>query len=263
MENPSIAIALSARWYTFPQRFDWIAEHGFHLEYTPDPGGLDNLAGHVDPLLRRGLSVRYHGYFPDFELGDPDPGRAGRALALHERMLAAMEGRGEPVITVHAGLDPLQKIQPGRLVENLGRVAEEAGRRGITVCLENLRRGPTSDPDTLIDWASRAGTRITFDAGHAISSSRAKSGECTALQFLERVAEHVHEAHMYGKEEQDRHHPIRRVEDFRPLVERLAQTACRWWTVELDDYAEALESRAILLRCLRDRQGPEAGPRGG
>ncbi|MBN1836598.1 MAG: sugar phosphate isomerase/epimerase, partial [Spirochaetales bacterium] len=224
-------------------------------EYTPSPEGLGDLPRHVDPFLERGLPVRCHGFFPGYELGDPDPELAERALDLHRRTLEAMEGHGEAVITLHAGLDPALQIQPQRLVENLSRVVEQARRSGITVCLENLRRGPTSHPDTLIAWASEAGARITFDAGHAISSRHAASGECTALDYLDRVADHVHEAHMYGKEENDRHYPIRRAEDFQPIVDRLTKSECRWWTIELDDYREALDTRAVLLECLRTAKG--------
>ena len=254
MQDRPIAIALSARWHTYPGRFEWIAEQGFDLEYTPGPEELDDLPRHVDSFVRRGLSVRCHGFFPGYELGDPDPGRAERALQLHRKTLAAMQGHGEPVITLHAGLDPGLEIRPRRLVDNLSRLAEDARRRGITICLENLRRGPTSRPDTLIEWASKAGARITFDAGHAISSDHAASGECTALDYLDRAAGYVYEAHMYGKEEEDRHHPIRSAEDIQPIVNRLAETDCRWWTIELDDYEQALETREILRSCLRARK---------
>jgi sugar phosphate isomerase/epimerase len=249
MPNSPIAIALSARWNTFPQRFHWIAEHGFDLEYTPDPEDLAKLPGHVDPILARGVSVRYHGFFPGCELGHSDSGLAEKALDLHKRTLETLEGHGEPVITVHVGLDPDVEIEPRRVLENLSRLVEYGLGLGITVCLENLRRGPSSNPDTLLAWASESGARITFDAGHAVSSRIATSGAYSALEFLDLVADHVWEAHLYGTE-QDRHYPIRSTEDCRPIVERLTKTACRWWTIELDDYREALQTREILRYCL-------------
>jgi hypothetical protein len=42
-----------------------------------------------------------------------------------------------------------------------------------------------------------------------------------------------------------------------PIVDRLLATGCRWWTVELDDPAEALATRAVLLEYLRSRPGME------
>lgn len=249
MKDSPIAVALSARWHTFPERFQWIAEHDFDLEYTPDPQNLDKLAGHVDPFIRKGVLVRYHGFFPGCELGHADPSLAGQALDLHKRALDALEGHGEPVITVHVGLDVQVEVEPRRVVDNLGRLVDYGLQRGITVCLENLRRGPSSRPDTLVAWASQSGARITFDAGHAVSSQSVLSGEYSALEFLDLAADRVYEAHLYGREE-DRHYPIRKLEDVQPIADRLRMTQCRWWTIELDDYGEALQTREILYECL-------------
>jgi hypothetical protein len=32
-----------------------------------------------------------------------------------------------------------------------------------------------------------------------------------------------------------------------PIVDHLRATRCTWWTIELDDYAEALATRVLLL----------------
>ena len=37
-----------------------------------------------------------------------------------------------------------------------------------------------------------------------------------------------------------------------PIVDRLLDTQCRWWTIELDDYDDALYTRALLLDYLAD-----------
>jgi sugar phosphate isomerase/epimerase len=252
MQAGGIAVALSARWYSFPERFRWIAENGFDLEYTPDADNLDRLAGQVDPFLRGGLAVRYHGFFPGRELGHADAALAEDALRIHKRALDALLGHGQPVITVHVGLDPRTEILERRAVDNLARLVEYGGKRGITVCLENLRRGPTSHPETLSAWSSKSGALITFDVGHALSCGSVTGGACTAVEFLELVAGRIHEAHIYGRES-DRHYPFLRPEDFRPLGDRLRQTPCRWWTIELEDYAEALETRQIVRQCLEGR----------
>ena len=250
MPASPIIIALSARWHTFPRRFDWIVKNGFALEYTPDPQDFGRLSGHVDHVLRKGAAVRYHGFFPGYEIGHPDRGLAEKALDLHKAALDSIEGHGEPVITVHVGLDPSMEIEPQRVVDNLSRLVRYGRKRSVTVCLENLRRGPTSRPDTLAAWACESGARITFDAGHAVSSRSVSSGSCTPLEFLDVIVDRVYEAHMYGREE-DRHYPIERVEDFQPIVDRLKSTECRWWTIELDEYGEALHTREILRTCLR------------
>jgi len=246
-------IALSAKWHTYPDRFRWIAEHGFALEYSPNSGAFDLLPEHVGLCLQAGIPVRYHGFFPGYEIGHPDPAAAECAMRVHMAALEAMRGQGEQVITIHVGLDRKVQVDPGRVVENLSRLVRHARSLGITVCLENLRRGPTSHPETVAAWARASGAMITWDVGHAVSCQRVQSGELTALDFLEMVAGRLLEVHMYERET-DRHYPPRDMTVLGPIVDRLLVTRCTWWTVELDDYAEALATRALLLDYLQAAQ---------
>lgn len=245
-------IALSAKWHTYPDRFDWIADSGFALEYSPDPKALHLLPEHVGSLLKAGTPVRYHGFFPGYEIAHQDAAVARRAMRLHLSALEAMHGLGEQVITFHVGLRQADPIDVDRAVQNLSRLAERGRSMGITICLENLRHGPTSDPENVAAWARASGAMITLDVGHAVSCQRVRSGELTALDFLETVADRLWEVHMY-EQETDRHHPPRDMAILGPIVDRLLDTLCPWWTIELDDYGEALATRALLLDYLQAR----------
>jgi len=123
----SLTIALSAKWHTYPKRFHWLAEHGFALEYSPNPEALDLLPKHVAPFLKAGIPVRYHAFFPGYEFGHLDPAVAERATRVHMAVLEAMRGRGEQVITFHVGLHWKDPIDPGRAVENLARLVTAPG----------------------------------------------------------------------------------------------------------------------------------------
>lgn len=248
----SLTIALSARWHTYPDRFRWIAEHGFALEYTPNPEALYLLPKHVDPFLKAGIPVRYHGFFPGHEIGHPDSAIAERAVRVHVAMLEAMHGQGEQVITFHIGIHWEDPIVSTRVVENLSGLVEHARGLGITICLENLRRGPTSHPENVVAWARASGAMITLDVGHAVSCQRVQSGELTVLDFVQMVADRIFEVHMYERET-DRHYPPQDMTILRPIVDRLLATQCTWWTIELDDYAEALATRTLLLDYLHGR----------
>jgi sugar phosphate isomerase/epimerase len=229
-----------------PDRLAWIAENGFALEYSPNPEVFETLPAHVDPLLKAGVPVRYHGFFPRYELGHADAETAERALGVHVAALEAMHGRGEQVITVHVGLKREVPLDPDRVVTNLSRLVERARDLGITVCLENLRRGPTSDPETVVEWARQSGAMITLDVGHAVSCQRVQEGALTPLDFVELFTDRLHEAHVYEREE-DRHYPPRDMSVLGPIVDRLLETHCTWWTIELNDYDEALATRSLLL----------------
>jgi sugar phosphate isomerase/epimerase len=245
-------IALSAHWYTFPERFDWIAKHGFALEYAPNPEALESLPEHVDPLLDAGVPVRYHGFFPDYEIGHPDASIASGAMQVHRAALEAIQGRGEPVITLHVGLRRKIPVDPARAVESLSLLVRYGRELGLTICLENLRKGPTSDPQTLVNWAAESGAMITLDVGHMVSCAAVESGQLTSLAFLEMVTDRLFEVHMYEREA-DRHYPPRSMAILGPIVDRLLRTRCSWWTIELEDPAEALATRGLLLDHLQAR----------
>jgi sugar phosphate isomerase/epimerase len=242
-------LALSVPWQTYPQRFDWVAEQGFGLTYAPNPEAFDTLAGHLDPYLARGVPVRYHGFFMGYEIGHQDRAAAEKGLGVHLAALEAMAGRGEQVLTVHIGLIKDDPIDAGRAEENLGRLAARGRELGITVCLENLRQGITSDPERVHGWAEATGAMLTLDVGHMLSCRRVQEGSIAALDFVEIFAGRLVEVHMYERET-DRHYPPRNMEVLGPIVDRLLNTGCGWWTIELVDYAEVLVTRALLLEYL-------------
>lgn len=248
IQNPTIA--LSAKWNTYPDRFRWIAEHGFAIAYAPNPEAFGSLPDHVDPLLNAGVPVRYHGFFRGYEFGHQDAAIAELGLRLHLSALEAMQGRGEQVITVHVGLKRDDPIDPDRAVDHLSKLVERAHQMGITVCLENLRRGPTSHPENVLAWAHASGAMITLDIGHAVSCLRVQNGELSALDFVDAFADRLCEVHVYEREA-DRHYPPKDMKILGPIVDRLLTTQCTWWTIELDDYAEALSTRSLLRDYLK------------
>lgn len=249
MKTKSLTIALSAAWRRYPERFEQLTGNGFAAEYSPNPDDWRMLPAQLETLAANNVPVRHHAFFPEHEFGHADADIAGQALELHFAALEVMRGWGEPVVTVHIGLDVSNsskwQIDHDRAARNLKRLVEFARRRGITVCLENLRRGPTSNPETVLDWASRAGAMITLDIGHAVSCQRVQDGELAVTDIIDMFADRLHEVHMYERET-DRHYPPADMSVLGPIVDRLLETDCRWWTIELDDLDEALATRRLL-----------------
>ncbi|MFH1640303.1 MAG: TIM barrel protein [Chloroflexota bacterium] len=243
--SQALTIALTARWQTFPDRFRWILDNGFALEYSANPESLDLLPQHVDSFLEYGVPVRYHALFPGYEIGHEDETIAERATLVHMETLKALQNRVEAVITLHVGFNPRDKLIPERIVANLSKIVALGKNLGVTVCLENLRRGLTSNPENVLKWASAAGAMITLDIGHAVSCELVQKGELKVTDFVDMFAPRLFEAHMYERET-DRHHPPKDLSVIGPVVERLLTTKCHWWTIELDDYEEALDTRKLL-----------------
>lgn len=258
MAPESLTIALAAHWHAYPDRFAWIAENGFAIEYSPNPDAFEQLPMHLGRFLEAGIPARHHGFFPGFEIGHTAAEAAEHAVRLHVAALEAMRGYGEQVITLHVGLVSRIPLDRGRAAANLARLVEHAAGLGITVCLENLRRGPISDPETVVEWARQSGAMITLDVGHAVSCQRVQDGELTPLDFVEMFAGRLVEVHMYEREA-GRHYPPRDMAILGPIVDRLLETQCRWWTIELEDCAQALATRTLLLDYLGSK--PKTLPR--
>ena len=241
-----LTIAASAKWLAFPNRFRWIAEQGLAMEYTPNPDAFHLLPQHIDPLLNAGVRVRHHGYFPGYEIGDVNEEHAERAMQVYFAAFDALHGHGEQVITVHMNLTKTIQVDSGRVVENLARLVEYAERLGITISLENLKHGLTSQPENVLEWAEKAGTNITLDVGHAVSSERVQHSGMTVQDIIDMFEDRLIEVHMYEKES-DVHHAPQDMAVLGPIVDRLLETDCFWWTIELDDYNDILQTRILLI----------------
>jgi sugar phosphate isomerase/epimerase len=248
-----LTIALSVQAKEFPDRFTWAEDNSFALEYTPDPLHPELIREHVAASVERGTPVRFHTRFFGYEMGNTDFEKAEEAYQVHSQVIEAMSDLGEPVVTVHLNLDSTIPFDPHRAVDNLSRLVEKARESNITVCLENLRRGPTSDPNNVRAWAVESGAMITMDIGHAVSSDYVKEGNMTAAEIVDLFSDRLYEAHMYGKEE-NRHYPVEDMGITGPIIDRLVTTGCRWWTIELGDYSEALDTRRKVLQYLAENK---------
>ena len=114
-QRNEITFALSAKWNAYPDRFNWIIDNGFALEYSPGPDNLELLPLHVGRFITEDIPLRYHGLLPGYEIGHADITIAGVAILKHVAVLEAIYGTGEPVITFHIGLNPSDPIDiPGQ-----------------------------------------------------------------------------------------------------------------------------------------------------
>ncbi len=247
----NITLAVSTQWHKFPDRFDWIVNNGFAMAYTPNGKEPGLTKTHLKPYLENGVAIRHHGYFPGFEIGNSNQLLADNALTLHYRNIDAMVGLGEPVMTVHIGLLPDIALDHNHVISNLSKLVDYAKTRGITISLENLRFGPTSNPETMLNWSKASGASITLDVGHAVSCDRVRQGELTVPQIIEMFSDKLEEVHFY-EYETDTHYAPKDMSILGPIVDSLIQTKCNWWTIELNAYEDVLKTRQLIYQHLAE-----------
>ena len=243
---PELNLAVSATWRHGAGRLDWLAANGLACAFTPNPYRLDLISRQLIPYIHSGMAVRHHGYFPGKEIGHAHAGTAEDAMQLHFKTMENVQDVGEPLMTVHVGLDRTLPLDHHRVIKNLTRLVEYGKKIGVTVSLENLRRGPTANPRTLLEWARRSGAGITLDIGHAVSSQCVVNKEICVENIIDLAAERLMEVHLY-ESETDRHWAPRNMDILGPIVDKLITTDCRWWTIELEDTRDVLNTRQLLV----------------
>lgn len=221
------------------------------VEVTARPGALKTAveqASQVRALSQGSLGTRLHFQLCHEEISDCRLGVGERALQSMKSLVDHMAGEHHhSVLTVHAAL-PSDARGTKRLAETRVRLAElvaYGAEHDVTVCLENLRWGLTSEPDAYVGLVIATGSHATFDVGHAVSSDAARAGR-SAETTVRELGELVEGAHVYGHEDDDGHHAPDDLQRIGPALEALCDVGCPWWTIELTAPDEVRQTRALL-----------------
>lgn len=106
------------------------------------------------------------------------------------------------VFTLHIGADSIsmKKLDWGRTRAHLKNLAEYTFNANGLLCLENLKMGWTADAEKLIELADYAGVHITFDSGHAASSSFVRNQTISLVDYFNTIQSYVRYVHFYDYE---------------------------------------------------------------
>lgn len=217
----------------------------------------------IELLLQSGLQVRYHLAFSSMELGHPDPLSAKVAGEFHGVCLDLVAALGGKYITLHVGLDAavLRQLDYAAAMANLADLVALGEKLGVTVCLENLRRGRSGDPLGYRALLDASGALATLDIGHALAQEDATGIAGYALEFIECCKERICGAHVYEIEKVHErtgigwHKAPQDLELLRPVLDKLITCPnCQWWLVELTDQREVAETLGLLRGYLYSKQ---------
>lgn len=222
--------------------------------------------GTLERLAESGLDVRLHcPFFRSIELAHRERDLAEYSCGVLKRGLDIGKRFGLRSQTVHIGLGwgegaCLSLAHAGRYLSEL---VEYGDRLGMTVNLENLPYGYTSEPRGFLDLLEVSGAGATVDFGHLHASRW--GAEHGPEAFFRAVASRLTEAHIYETERVDPqtgapfHVAPRDDAILRPMLDCLWETECDWWHIELDDRSEVEHTRMLLERYLRGRHMEAAG----
>ncbi len=198
---------------------------------------LENNIRELRKLFRgQQIEIRYHGFFKSMEIGHCDEGKASLSLGYMKLVVDAISRVNGKHLTVHIGLNSSEhgELNLKHARDNLKELVEFGCTKGVKVCLENLKKGPTSEPEQFLNLVQMSGANVTFDIGHAISSDAGKNG-VKAHDFIQMASPHIVNAHVYEAEEDCGHIAPQSNKKIKLALKALSATSCDWWVVELGD----------------------------
>ncbi len=189
-----------------------------------------------------------HAPYTDLEIGHRDPDHAAAASRVLEAYVDAAAELGVHHLNLHVGSfapEP-EELSWETLLKNVGRLSEHAARRGTRITLENLRGGPTSDPETFGRLLKATGAPVTFDLGHAQGSAWVREGRGTAIEFLRSIPTPILSSHVYLVERHDVHFAPQGLADIREALDGLVAAGCDFWVLELHTRETLEQTRRVV-----------------
>jgi sugar phosphate isomerase/epimerase len=175
------------------------------------------LAG-ISPLVS-------HGPFLDLIATSRDPEIVAVCQRRHRQSMKVAMDLGARIYVAHTNYTPLIKDKSYR--DNFGRrladfwlpLADEAGRSGMTIALENLWEDAPEIQAAAVKSANHPHLKASFDNGHALVFSRRTGADWVRVLGEGLAHTHLHDNHA----EVDEHLPVGHgVEDWPSLVSALA-----------------------------------------
>ncbi|ACX72578.1 Xylose isomerase domain protein TIM barrel [Methanocaldococcus vulcanius M7] len=154
-----------------------------------------------------------------------------------KNIIQTIDGCGYLTVHLHNGKN--KTVNRDDLIENLSIVNDFADKKGIKLCIENLRKGFSSNPDNLIDIADEVDCHITYDVGHIPYNKR--------LEFLEICSDRIYNAHIYEIEINGKHLPPKDLKNLRPILDELLNIKCKLFLIELMEIESILKTEKMLI----------------
>ena len=217
------------------------------------------------PRLRQLAAMReaspvssIHAPYTDLEIAHPDAEHARAASRILTDYVEAAAELGAHHVNLHAGsyAPAPEEWSRDNLLRSLAALTAVATRCGTTLALENLRQGPTADPEILADILRTSAVAVNFDLGHAHGGAWVQSGRGSVADFLRCLPTRILSAHVYFSETQDRHQPPTRVEDLGDALDALQEKGCDFWVLELHKRDALEQTRGVVEEYLTLRGAP-------
>jgi len=201
----------------------------------------------------KGFEIRFHCPWPLIDIAYADY-RAEQAMQLFGPWIDLISKAGGQYLTVHIGLgqSSVTELDWEKAIENLSRLVSFGAEHGITVCLENITTGWTSNPKLFKTLVKKTGAGVTLDIGHINACRSEKPSEKLFELYVMPNKRRIFNAHIYYTEIPEHGHvaPERldQILDYLWLLR--SATSCDWWVIELSNPEEILKTKDFMTKFL-------------
>jgi len=228
------------------EKFDAI---DWNLDYFRIPAASNARRRFEDIADSAGMPSGFHGPCQDIEIGHIIPEIAAVARGYLMMYVDFLSHFKKTHMTLHMGSRSISMDEMDWKAgcDNLKTVSAYGKSKGVTICIENLKGGWTSDPVKLMELAEYADCGITLDLGHARGSAFIRDGAYDLEGFMRVVLPRLHSLHVYDIETPEGLHVAPATLDNIGKALRLAlDNGVGWWVIELDKLDVCIRTKQLI-----------------
>nr|WP_232210808.1 TIM barrel protein [Methanothermococcus okinawensis] len=188
---------------------------------------------HYYPKIIKNKSIiGFHA--PIVNLGDKKD-KSKTCLMTLKNIIDEIKGYNYLTIHLHNGKEP----DKDTLINNLSEISDYAKKNNIKLCIENLRKGFSSNPNNVIEMVDICNCNITFDIGHTDYKYRD--------EFIDIFSNRIYNVHVYELEKDKIGHIApNNLDNLRSVLDKLLDNKCDFWLIELMKLNEIIYTKNLL-----------------
>ena len=213
------------------------------LNYIPPTLSSVRKEGLANCIIENGLKIRYHLPYSFVEIGHNDTNIRDFSLLVMRQYLDFIHSLQGAFAVIHIGYFENCTLQD--CLTNLQKTADYAKQLGITLCVENLLQGITTNIEYLFELLNVDNVCLCLDTGHANVVNQSNNNY---IPLLLSVLDKVKHSHIYFSEDSNFNHiPFdKETLDNSEIMIALAESSCDWFSMELDNFEEQEKQKSIL-----------------
>lgn len=214
------------------------------LNYIPPTLSIVRKKRLISTIIKNKLKIRYHLPYSFVEIGHSDSSIREFSILVTKQYLDFIHSIQGAFAVIHIGYYEDCTMQ--KCLAGLQEVAYYAKQLGITLCIENLMQGITTNIEYLVEMLLIDNVFLCLDTGHAYMVNQ--TNDKYILGLLSMMAKIKH-SHVYFSEDSSYNHiPFSKETLYNSkIMQALAKSQCDWFTMELDNFEEQELQKSILV----------------